>query len=291
MVVGDVMTDVVVRPRATFAFASDTPSAITVSPGGSATNQAVWLARSGAEVHFVGTVGDDEPGRAAERSLERAGVRAHLRHVPSRSTGTVVSLVDPTGQRSMLSDRGANLALGPDELPEALFRTGAHLHLSGYELLDDATRPAALAALDLAAERGMTRSVDPCSAGPLARVGRQAFLSWTSGADLFCGNLDEGLVLTGAADPGDMAAALSRSFGEVALTLGAGGAVWTRAGAPAVHLPATPAEVVDTTGAGDAFTGTFLAHWLAGADPEQALRSGLDAAAAVVAVPGARPWG
>ncbi|MCU1492641.1 MAG: hypothetical protein JWO62_405 [Acidimicrobiaceae bacterium] len=284
------MTDIVVRPKRALAFGSDTPSAITISPGGSATNQAVWLARAGAEVHLVAAIGDDEQGSAAERTLERAGVHTHLQRIGSRSTGTVVSLVDDHGQRSMLNDRGANLALTSSALPLEIFEHGCHLHLSGYELLDGATRALGLAALGLAAEHKMTRSVDPCSAGPLAHVGAEAFLSWTSGVELFCGNLDEGRVLTGAEDPLEVADALSRSYGEVALTLGAEGALWTTDGSPAICLPATPTKVVDTTGAGDSFTGTFLAGWLAGSDPGGALQDGLDMAAAVVAEPGARSW-
>jgi sugar/nucleoside kinase (ribokinase family) len=289
IVVGDVMTDIIVRQREPFAPSSDTPATITVVPGGSATNQAVWLARAGAEVHLVGVVGDDVFGNASARALRAEGVTAHLARVPDRQSGIVVSVVDATGQRSMLTDRGANLALSVSHVPETLLRGGDHLHLSGYELLDEETRDAAIEILRRGAQSGMTRSVDPCSAGPLARVGATAFLSWTGGLDLCCANLDEGRVLTGAQDPEGIARRLGAHFGEVALTLGPMGALWAKAGAPPLLLPALPGNVIDTTGAGDAFTGTFLAAWLRNAPPAAALVAGLAAAAATIATPGARP--
>jgi sugar/nucleoside kinase (ribokinase family) len=290
VVVGDVMTDVVVRATGPSAHGSDTPAAIAVSPGGAATNQAVWLARAGAEVHLVAAVGDDELGRAAERALERAGVHAHLAKVAGYPTGTVVALVDETGQRSMLTDRGANLALSPELLPTAVFAAGGHLQLSGYDLLDEATRAAGLAALELAASFAMSRSVDASSVAPLARVGAASFLSWTAGVELWSGNLEEGRLLTGADAAEEVARGLHHHYPNVALTLGSAGALYCGADEAPMHIPAVPTEVVDTTGAGDAFTGTFLGNWLAGKDAADAVTAGLCAAAEVVARVGARLW-
>ncbi len=289
VVVGDVMTDVIVREHATFAPASDTPSSITIAPGGSAANQAVWLARCGVEVHLVGVVGDDDLGRASRHALRAEGVTAHLVRVPDRQSGVVVSVVDELGQRSMLTDRGANLALTTARLPATLFRPGDHLHLSGYELLDDETRDAAIEILRRSERSGMSRSLDACSAGPLARIGAEEFLSWTNGIDLCCANLDEGRVLTGEQDPEAVARRLGAHFGEVVLTLGPLGALWSKDGTPALILPAPRGVVVDTTGAGDAFTGTFLAAWLADSPAGDALTAGLAAAARAIATPGARP--
>jgi len=290
VVVGDVMVDIVVRPLGPFNRGSDTASRIVAAPGGSATNQAVALAAAGAQVHLVAAVGDDELGRAATRALTSAGVQPHLQVSPDRPTGVVVALIDDVGERSMFSDRGANLSLDVQALDPAIFLAGAHLHLSGYELLDDATRPTGLAALELAAAAGMTRSVDPCSAGPLVAVGPEAFLSWTTGVELCCANLDEGQVLTGTTKPEEVLSGLRRHYEQVALTLGALGALFSGPGLDFLHCPADAVNVADTTGAGDAFTGTFLARRLAGDSPEHALRAGLAAAARVIAALGARSW-
>jgi sugar/nucleoside kinase (ribokinase family) len=281
------MTDIVVRMRSPIVVGSDTVSDITIGPGGSASNQAVWLARAGADVHLIACVGDDESGGAAERSLQDSGVQTHFQRSAVRPTGTVVSLVGANGDRSMLADRGANIDLDGSMLAE-LFLDGAHLHLSGYELLDPASRETGLAALRLASRHKMTTSIDPCSAGPLADVGSAAFLRWTDGVDLFCGNLDEGRVLTGAVDPVDVLEGLASHYPEVALTLGGDGAIYTRSGDEPTGFPAIATTVVDTTGAGDSFTGTFLASWVSGGEPRAAIRRGMEVAAQVVATPGAR---
>ena len=151
IVIGDVMVDVVVRPTGPFNRGSDTTSRIVAAPGGSATNQAVAFASAGAEVHLVALVGDDELGRAAARTLAATGVRAHVEVIPGERTGMVVALIDAAGERSMFTDRGANLLLGTRALNSGLLGPGRHLHLSGYELLDERTRGAALEALELAA--------------------------------------------------------------------------------------------------------------------------------------------
>jgi len=290
VVVGDVMVDVVVRPLGPFNRGSDTPSEIVVTPGGSGANQAVALAAAGARVSLVGVVGYDDFGQAAASALAAAGIEARLAVSSDARTGMVVSLVGGSGQRSMLTDRGANITLGESSFSGDLFAAGRHLHLSGYELLDDATRPAGLTALALAAGCGMTRSVDPCSAGPLARVGAPAFLAWTHGVDLCCANFDEGRALSGAEDPEEIIGYLRHYYKEVALTLGADGALFSGDGYELIYAPAEPVEVTDTTGAGDAFTGTFLAMRLGGVPPDEALRAGLAASARVVTTPGARPW-
>ena len=102
-------------------------------------------------------------------------------------------------------------------------------------------------------------------------------------------NADEARLLTGCADAVDAARALAARHPVVAVSLGADGAVWA-AGTSVVHRPAHPTEVVDTTGAGDAFAAGLLAAWLGSpqVDPVVALDAGLALAADVVRRPGAR---
>ena len=88
------------------------------------------------------------------------------------------------GERTMLPDRGANLALAPDDLPAELFVRGGHLHLSGYVLLHEGPRAAGLVALDHAREAGMTISIDPASAAPLRDAGVENVLAWFAGVTL-----------------------------------------------------------------------------------------------------------
>jgi sugar/nucleoside kinase (ribokinase family) len=285
VVVGDLATDVVVLLDGDPAPGSDRPASIRSRGGGAGANVAVHLARLGTPVTLAGCVGDDAAGTGLVAELVAAGVTPAVRVVPGAATGTIVSLVEPGGQRSMLADRGANLALAPGDVPSP----GRHLHLSGYTLFAPGPRVAGLAALAAARAAGCTVSVDPASTGPLAAYGLERWLADTAAATLVLPNADEARLLTGCADPAEAARALAARHPVVVVTLGPDGALWA-AGERLVHRPAHPATVVDTTGAGDAFTAGLLSVWLAApdGDPGTALEAGLARAAAVVARPGAR---
>jgi ribokinase len=287
VVVGDLMTDVVVLLQEHFAPESDTASEITIGPGGSASNVAVFMVRGGVAAALVGAVGDDERGRALVDALAREKVSTYVQVARSGHTGTVVSVVNPDGRRSMLTDRGANLRLEAEAVPAALFLPGRHLHLSGYEVIDEVTRPTAMAIFDRAGAAQMSRSVDCSSAAPLARMGARAFFESTKGADVLFANGEEAQAITGSTDP----AVLASHYPMSVVTLGSRGVALIERGASARLVPPRDARIVDTTGAGDAFTGAFLAAWLRDADPRAAVDAGLDAAAAIVQIPGARPAG
>ena len=162
------------------------------------------------------------------------------------------------------------------------------LHLTGYSFFDDAVRAVVLELVARARAAGCGLSVDPSSAGFLARCGADAFLGWVAGADVLLPNLLEGRFLTGLEDPDEVAAALAERFAAVVLTLGADGAALTTDGASTRVDPA-PASVVDTTGAGDAFAAGFLSVWTEDRDPTAALAAGARASAQGISVLGARP--
>ena len=124
VVVGDLMTDAVARARYPLARASDTPAIVTMHGGGSGANIASWLAVEGAEVAFIGRRGADITGRNRDMELMGYGVDARLVMDPERPTGTCVVLVTHKGERTMLSDPGANAALSPEDLPRDLFSSG-----------------------------------------------------------------------------------------------------------------------------------------------------------------------
>ncbi|MPZ71676.1 MAG: hypothetical protein GEU74_00345 [Nitriliruptorales bacterium] len=290
VVIGDLVTDVVAHLAETLTTGSDTPATISTTGGGAGANVAAWLAEAGIDTAFVGRVGADNDGELRMKELAELGVRLAVGTDASATTGTVVVLVAPNGERTMVPDRGANLNLLPAHVPADVFSPGAHLHLSGYTLFDPGPRIAALHALRLAREAGMTVSVDPSSSQPLRTVGPARFLDWTAGVDLCLPNLEEAGVLSGTLRVDEAARRLTTRYPEVVVTMGEQGAVYAdvmrqlRCGAAA-----TP--VVDTTGAGDAFTAGFLRARLAGEPVEQQLRSGAALAARAVATVGARPKG
>ncbi|MFK0116045.1 carbohydrate kinase family protein [Streptomyces sp. NPDC090994] len=311
LVVGDVVTDIVVRPRGPLAVGTDTAASIRWLPGGAGANVACWAAHQGLQdVRLFGRVGAD----AAvwhERELVAAGVRPRLVVDEEAPTGTVVCLVDAgaSAERTFLTDSGASLRLAPGDWSDTLLDGVGHLHLSGYLLFSAPGRALVAVALEAARARGVPVSLDPASAGFLAELGADRFLSLVQGVDVLLPSRDEACLLTGLSrtdgsvadartdartDAGADAAVgaaveLSRRVPLVVAKLGADGAVVARGGAVCARVPAVAATPRDTTGAGDAFTGAFLAALLSGAGPAEAAARGCRAGAEAVARVGGRP--
>ncbi|MCB5183383.1 PfkB family carbohydrate kinase, partial [Streptomyces sp. SMC 277] len=274
LVIGDVVTDVVAVHTEPLTPATDTAARIRTLPGGAGANAACWAARCGvAQVRMLARVGAEAADWHA-RALVAAGVRPHLVTDPVESTGTVVVLVGKDAERTFLTDSGAALRLSAADWDPELLDGVVHMHLSGYLFFADPSRGLAELALRAARERGVPVSVDPASAGFLSTLGVNRFLSAVEGVSVLLPNADEARLLAGLADVRRAAAALSLRFPLVVVTLGAAGVLVAEAGEVTAEVPAEPAEAVDTTGAGDAFTGGFLAARLAGATPTDAARAG-----------------
>jgi sugar/nucleoside kinase (ribokinase family) len=290
VVVGDVITDVVAVLSGPLATGSDTAADIRFTGGGQAANTAAWIAAQGVPVTLVGAVGDDAAGRDRVAELTRAGVDCAVDRHEGYPTGTVVVLTHD-GERTMVSQRGANLRLTAGHVEHALTAApdAGHVHLSAYTLLDAASRGAGLRALAAARERGLTTSVDAASAAPLRRVGAAAFLTWVRDVDLLLVNTDEATVLAGGLDPAAQARALSATARRVVVKRGAAGAVWADRSGTVGGSPARRVPVADVTGAGDAFAAGLLTTWLAGGTPEAALARAGDLGALAVSTVGARP--
>ena len=122
----------------------------------------------------------------------------------------------------------------------------------------------------------------------LRAAGGERFLGWIDGADVIFPNLDEARVLVGASGPNVDLDVLGGLFAHVVVTLGSMGAAYL-GGTERAQITAPRIDVVDTTGAGDAFAAGFLARWVDGATPEEALDGGRAAAETCVAQLGARP--
>ena len=269
LVLGDVMTDVVARVDDPLALGSDTAAHVQTQQGGAGANVAAWLAALGCPVRFVGRVGADPFGREAVQVLRDGGVDVRVAVDPVRATGTVVVLVGADGERTMLPDAGANSALTVDDVAAAAVPAAGWLHVSGYTLLNPGSRDAGCAALAAARLAGVRTSVDVASAAPLQALGGKEFLRLTDGCDLVFCTLDEAEVLVGTRDPDLVLARLTGSYREVVLKLGSAGARWAREGADPASVPACApdGDVVDTTGAGDAFAAAYLAVAAAGGRP------------------------
>lgn len=290
LVIGDVMIDVIVRPEGPIARGSDRRASISVQPGGSAANQAAWLASFGASVDFVARVGLSDVESEAAR-LRAIGVKPHLAGDSAHETGRLVALIDANGERSFLTDRGANEKLEAGDIPDALIEGAAHIHLSGYSFFAPSPRAAVLDAVRRAGAKPF--SVDPASVEFLREAGADTFLAWTRGASILFPNAEEAAILAGTDDPETQCARLAEHYPLVVIKRGAAGAEAAE-GARRWRVEAPNIEAIDTTGAGDAFVAAFLEMRLRGADIPIALGRAAAAGAEATTRVGGRPgraWG
>ncbi|GDX32534.1 ribokinase [Actinomycetes bacterium] len=273
VLVGDLMMDITAVTNEPINYASDTRAQISIQPGGGAATTAAWLAHLGEDVHLIGALGDDLFATMFREALTGLGVHLHASKIRGTATGTCIVLVDATGERTMLPDPGANQALDVDQLTDSLFTAGAHLHLSGYTLLNSATRGVGQVALTRARARQLTSSMDLASAAPIA-VSRAPIWAALDQVDVLLANSHEATALTGLADTNAAMAALAEAVETVVIKCGPDGAVAAQ-GHLRYAVPALPAKVIDTTGAGDAFAAGFLASWCAGRELPEAVAAGV----------------
>jgi sugar/nucleoside kinase (ribokinase family) len=288
LVIGDVMTDIIVRPEGALLRGSDTRAKIVARPGGSAANQAVWLAQFGAEVRFLGRVA------AADLEVRQAQFRADgitplLVGDPEAASGTLIAMVDLDGERSFLTDRGANLNLSDADVPADVLDGIGLLVCSGYSFFAPGPRAAVMRLMALSKPLQVPSVVDAASVGFLREIGTESFLKWTTGADTLFLNTDEALELTGSVDLTLQMQTLGRFYPRVIIKRGvAGAAVGGRKGVT-LSLPAPQSEVIDTTGAGDAFAAAFLATELTGGKLDACLKAAIEAGATAVTLVGGQP--
>ncbi|RCG29436.1 sugar kinase [Sphaerisporangium album] len=290
LVIGDAVTDVVAVHHAPVAPGTDTAADIVVRPGGSGANTAAWAAHLGADARILTRVGyDTGPWHVAE--LRGAGVRPHVQVDPGHPTAVVIAMVDATGERSMLTNRGAGGRIGPADWDDGLLDGVTHLHVSGYTLFAEPGLALFRTAVGAALGRGLRISVDPASTGPLTGFGVERFLAETRAASLVFPNRDEALLLTGEREPERAASALSARYGTAVVKLGPDGALLAVDGRVTHRARAAAPRAVDSTGAGDAFAAGYLTALLDGHSAESALEAGCLAGARAVAGLGGRPGG
>jgi sugar/nucleoside kinase (ribokinase family) len=280
--VGDLVEDVVVALPGPIHLAADTPCAVSRHRGGSAANVAAVAAQLGARARFVGRVGDDLLGDSLVERL--AGVGVEVRGERGGRSGSVVVLVTPDGERTMLNDRGASVDLA---WPYAEWLDDLDvLHVPAYSLFAEPLAATTWTLREWAAARGIPATLDVSSTTLIEPVGVDGFrqvIARFAPAVLFA-NGDEARVLgLGERAPDGVATSVIKDGPRPARVV--------RDGIRAVEVPVPPVDdVVDTTGAGDAFAAGFLVARLAGSEDVDAVRSGHAAAARVITGPGGDAW-
>jgi ribokinase len=285
-VIGSINMDLVVKaPR--FPKPGETISGgeLQMVSGGKGANQAVAAARMGASVAMFGRVGDDVFGPRLIKDLEDDGIDVRtVKTLEGVATGVALIVIDRSGQNTIVSSYGANESITPDELG-TLFSGWSEVGeiVLQMELPLDIVEQA----IRRAKSEGKHIILNAAPADARART-------WFGDVDVLIVNETEAELLSGLEVKGVESARLAgralRKAGAqvVILTLGERGALLFE-GKQEQHVPAISVEVVDTTGAGDAFVGAYAAMRSAGEAHLAAVRYGVCAGALAVSVMGAQP--
>lgn len=251
---GDLVLDVIVRLEQPLAAGADATSRIALRPGGQAANVAAWVAALGGRSCFIGKRGADDAGVLAASRLLDLGVGL-VGPIEPNGNGVIVSLVQPSGERTMCTDRGVAPDLQPAEIEAAWFEACEHFHVSGYALLREPICFAASRAIEHARAAGARVSVDLSSWSAIRDFGVARFVSLIEelAPDVIFANEEEDRIVGGRVGNGDWI-----------IKRGPEGASFNGDERAALSID----QVVDSTGAGDA----FAAGWLVGG-PDLALEA------------------
>ena len=244
-------------------------------PGGKGLNQSVALSKTGAQVYHGGKVAAD--GLWLLDILKSSGVNTDFVSTAGSTTGTAVIQVSASGENCIIINHGSNYEITKEEIDRALYEFG-----EGDLLLLQNEINLLPYIIERAAAKGMKIALNP---SPIDEALLKMDLS---GLDYIILNEIEGEAFTGEKEPEKISAALAKKYPElkVVLTLGSQGSMYTEKGR-SLRQSIYKVKTVDTTAAGDSFTGFFLALISEGKAPEEALRTAAKAAALAVSRMGA----
>jgi sugar/nucleoside kinase (ribokinase family) len=285
---GEAIVDVIMRVPALPGRGGDMLAASSATAVGGGFNIMAAAARQGLPVLYAGGHGTGPWGDLVRAALAAEGIGILRPRDERRDTGFDVALVEPDGERTFVTTLGAEAVLpAPGAWATVPAGRGDAVYVSGYGLAVAGSGPA-LGAWAASLPGDALLFVDP---GPLAAgIPGRVLGPVLARCDWLSCNQREAVLLTGTADPAGAAARLIAGEGEegpagVVVRAGAAGCVVAH-GDRITSLLAPPVTVVDTTGAGDAHAGVFLAALAAGLVPEEAARRANAAAALAVTRPG-----
>jgi len=278
--IGDLVEDVVVWLNTELNIGSDTESIIRRTRGGSAANVAMFAALTGTPSRFIGQVGHDRLGTHLCEVLRDSGVDVQV--ISDGRTGSIVVLVQPNGQRSFLTDRGVASHLA--HFDAALMSDVHILHVPTYSLTDEPLASTCAQYIASARSNGALISVDASSASVLTKYGIQRFqaLMQTLQPDVFLCNEDEAATL-GLHANNPMIGAQVTVIKQGPLPV----IVVHQDGTSQMHPVPAVDNIVDTTGAGDAFAAGFLPAYASSRNIVAAVSQGHALASRVLQCPGA----
>jgi sugar/nucleoside kinase (ribokinase family) len=268
---GNVIIDIVAEVPALPERGGDVLASGVALEVGGGFNLMAAAARQGLDVAYAGALGNGLFGDLARWELRAEGIALLLPDAPGeqRDTGFDVVLVEPGGERTFVTAVGAEAGVTSQRLDHVEIRPTDALLISGYGLLHDANRPAILDRLTRLPPE-TTVCYDP---GPLGHtVPDKVIDTVRRRVDWWSCNEREASLATGCVDPAAAATELLARLrrGNVVVRLGMSGCLVGQRGSAVAHVPGVPVTIVDTTGAGDAHLGAFIAGLAAGRDAEDA---------------------
>jgi sugar/nucleoside kinase (ribokinase family) len=278
--IGDLVEDVVVWLNTELNIGSDTESVIRRTRGGSAANVSMFAALTGTPSRFIGQVGNDRLGSQLCEVLRDSGVDVQV--IADGRTGSIVVLVQPNGQRSFLTDRGVASHLA--HFDATLMNDVSILHVPTYSLTDEPLASTCLQYINTARATGSIISIDASSSSVLKQYGTDRYraLIQTLQPHVFLCNEDEAKVLGLGAQLPIVGAALT------IIKQGPLPVIAVQHDGTTTEVAVTPvANIVDTTGAGDAFAAGFLPHYAQTKNIGNAIAQGNALASRVLQSPGA----
>ena len=258
-VIGDLVEDIVVWLPESLNYGADTPARIVRTRGGSASNVAVFAAtaarqksRTDAGARLIAQVGDDRLGDQLVGALHDAGVDPCV--VRGGRTGSIVVIVSPDGERTMITDRAAatELVLAPDHW----FENVSLLHVPGYSLFSEPLATATRACINTAHQKNIPVSIDASSASLILAYGVDKFrdiVRQLRPKIFFC-NTDEAKVMNLTTQPLDLDIVVIKAGARPTTVI-------ENKDVKTVEVDALDREIIDTTGAGDAFAAGFLTKY------------------------------
>lgn len=286
LVVGSINVDLVCRAERHPRPGETLPgSDFATHPGGKGANQAVAAARSGADTHMLGRVGDDGFGREQVEFLSNQGIRTDgVRRTEGVATGVALIVVDEMGENSIVVVPGANGRVVVEDIDVA-FAPG-DVVVCQFEVPLEVVR----GAFESARAAGATTVLNPAPASSCSpELLAMADILVVNESELSFFSRTEEADPANAADVAQSLRALRTAPGQVVVaTLGAHGLV-ALVGDEAIGLSGHAVKAVDTTGAGDTFVGALAARIAAGASSREALDYANTAASICVERAGAGP--
>ena len=250
----------------------------TTGFGGKGANQAVMAAHCGADVHFIGKLGNDVFGTAIADNFVKVGIHSDSVERSETPTGVAHIWVDGNGENRIIIIPGANHEIESAKAVEAI---NAIKDLSVVVAQCEIKQEVTLAAFKAAKARGCTTVLNPA---PYQEISAELLAL----CDWIIPNETEFRELHGALPTSDSVLQSFRPGKNSIVTLGSQGAVYVSADGQLTKVAAPKVTAVDTTGAGDAFVGTFAYSLASGKDPVTAMTLGIKVASLSVTQKGAQ---